>query len=241
MHFQNCQARNLINDTHWTRSIKFVSILSLALVSASVAGSFFKANYPLKVINIKPVGTDEITAENRIFRAYPGLEYKIRPGVKGGLFPYRFQLKNAPAGMVIDPSTGEVTWSNPSGDATPTLSVRDQENTLFETSWTIHTNASDFIFIDSSHGNDSQGDGTQAKPFKSFDKILNETYGKKAIYFRQGTYRFSAANAEFSNKPKIWIAYPGEQVTIDMPQFLSGNMTNLYLDGMTFTNTNPAS
>ena len=54
----------------------------------------YSANYPLAIINIRPAGTGDpaIGENNRIFRAYPGIEYNIRVGVIGGEYPYVFKL-----------------------------------------------------------------------------------------------------------------------------------------------------
>ncbi|MCE9638039.1 MAG: IPT/TIG domain-containing protein, partial [Planctomycetes bacterium] len=83
------------------------------------------AHHPLEITNIKPSGAGGLDAQNRIFRAYPGIPYVIRAAVMGGSFPYTFSLSNVPAGMTVDARTGEVSWPNPTADATPTITVVD--------------------------------------------------------------------------------------------------------------------
>jgi hypothetical protein len=66
--------------------IIFVLIIVFNLISA--------ANYPLEIINIKPSGTGNpvISDYNRIFRAYPSLEYNIKAAVIGGMYPFIIHL-----------------------------------------------------------------------------------------------------------------------------------------------------
>src|SRR5688572_17024316 len=75
--------------------------LFLFLINASAQA----ANYPLELVSPRAAGSSPssgqpaISANNRIFWAYPGIEYNIRATVIGGKYPYRFALSNAPTGM----------------------------------------------------------------------------------------------------------------------------------------------
>jgi hypothetical protein len=199
----------------------------------------FAANYPLEIINIKPLGTDGMTEANRIFRAYPGIEYNIRAAVVGGAYPYVFTLQNAPAGMTIHPATGEVSWANPQADAAPTLLVRDAEGTQVSASWTINTTTIGFRFIDAVNGTHALGNGciencgagAIANPWRTISDMFEgnrdlATYAGEFLYFRAGTYfvtdmaRGSIGTdwerVEFpATKPVVWMAYPGENPVID--------------------------
>ena len=79
-------------------------VLGCALAIMSLAQPSFAANYPLELTNIGP----SLASNNRIYRAYPGLEYNIRAAVIGGDYPYSFTLSNAPAGMTINAQTGPI-------------------------------------------------------------------------------------------------------------------------------------
>src|SRR5687768_828694 len=94
-----------------------VRILAMSLVAAAamaMSTSSLAANYSLELVSPRAAGTtpssgsDAISAQNRIFRAYPGIAYNIRAVVVGGAYPFTFTLGNAPAGMTIDAATGEV-------------------------------------------------------------------------------------------------------------------------------------
>jgi hypothetical protein len=105
----------------------------------------------LEITNIKPAGTGDpvIPSTNRIFRAYPGIEYNIRAAVIGGTYPYTYSLNNAPEGMTINSRTGEIVWPNPQLDASDIqLSVKDSENTTVSTAWSITVSANGFLFVD---------------------------------------------------------------------------------------------
>jgi len=45
-----------------------------------------------------------------IDKAYPGIEYNYRLGVRGGEYPYTFSIVTAPSGMTIESHTGTITW-----------------------------------------------------------------------------------------------------------------------------------
>ena len=62
-----------------------------------------------------------------LLKAYPGIEYNIRPAIKGGTFPYAFTLEASPRGMNIDAAKGTVTWTAPKTGGTHkvAITVRD--------------------------------------------------------------------------------------------------------------------
>lgn len=198
------------------------------------------ANYPLEVINIKPAGTGEpaIPSTNRIFRAYPGVEYNIRPAVIGGTFPFSFSLSNAPQGMSINPTTGEIVWVNPQSSSGPVkLSVQDSEGSVVNTSWTVNVGTQGFVFVDANYTGVS--DGSIGKPFKRLNEAVESTGSPSdIIYFRQGSYTIEGAQEtgfSLNSKSGIWLGYPGETVSID------GNRkwiyaTTVYFDNIRFGN-----
>ena len=217
--------------------------------------------YPLEITNIKPQGTGDIPISqyNRIFRAYPGIVYNIRPSVIGGLYPYTFSLENAPSGMSINTTTGEITWT-PSQSlegtvAGPiTLTVRDSEGNEANTSWSINITKQDFYFVDSSVPDG--GDGSIENPWNGWEDfyfgINDETYDGAIKYFKNGTYhlpsQYASGEAVGSKRlylrhhPRAYIAYPGDTVYFDegypsdpihlIPDYNS----NYYFEGIHFIN-----
>ncbi|HEX7011762.1 MAG TPA: Ig domain-containing protein [Steroidobacteraceae bacterium] len=230
-----------------------------------IAGPALAANYPLELVSPRAVGTAPasgnaaITAGNRIFKAYPGIEYNIRAVVVGGEYPYTFSLSNAPSGMTIDSRTGEITWPNPTGSSvTPTITVRDAEGTVRSSPWTITVTTEGFWFVDAVNGSPS-GNGTINSPWRTISNMANAS-GPRAgdiVYFRNGTYnvldmpRTSVGSpwerVEFpESKPNIWIAYPNERPVIDFGFNQSSGQpgalirldgNNLYVDGFETRNT----
>lgn len=240
-------------------------LAALALISAVfVAGPSFAANYPLELVSPRAEGTAPatgnaaITAGNRIFKAYPGIEYNIRAVVIGGTYPYSFALSNAPTGMTINPDTGEIRWLNPSGSsATPTISVTDAEGTQRSSPWTIAVTTSGFKFVDAINGSAS-GNGTISSPWRTISDVANASSAVRGdiVYFRNGVYNTNGMprssvgsvweRVEIAeNRPNAWIAYPGERPTLDfgfVPNSATGALvrldhTNLYIDGFETRNS----
>lgn len=223
-------------------------ITTLAFLLPGMAGA---ANYPLQLMHPRAVGTTSepggpaINEHHRIFWAYPGLDYNIRAAVIGGVFPYTYALSNAPAGMTIDRITGTISWANPpaGAQATPTLTVTDQEGTVVSSPWTIRVDARRFLFVDAVNGRDfdaaSPGTGTVDNPFRRIRDIYSgstpaaktiDTHVHKIVYFKQGNYYidgyledvgaydgYSLGRMAMSDgiKPVAWLAYPGQTPTID--------------------------
>jgi len=208
----------------------------------------FAANYPLELISPRAAGSSPTTGQpaisgnNRIFLAYPGIEYNIRAAVIGGAYPFTFSLSNAPSGMTINATTGEIVWTSPPNGAavTPTITVTDTEGTTVTASWTITVDPNRFIFLDAVNGREfdvaNPGTGTLANPFRRIrDLYQGDVYDSKRLnahvnkiaYFRQGTYYIDGYLEDAgglslgrmavldSFKPVAWLAYPGETPTID--------------------------
>lgn len=238
---------------------------ALALISAVLAASpALAANYPLELVSPRAAGTAPatgnaaITAGNRIFKAYPGIEYNIRAVVIGGAYPYTFALSGAPAGLTIDSGSGLIRWPNPTGSSvTPTITVTDAEGTQRSSPWTIDVTTAGFKFVDAVNGN-SSGNGSISSPWRTISDMVNASgsVAGDVVYFRNGAYdalnlpRVSAGSVwervEIpSNKPNAWIAYPGETPVIDfgfVPNVRPGAIirfesTNLYVDGFETRNS----
>lgn len=222
------------------------------------------AVYPLELVSPRAVGTapstdagtPTIPSGHRIFKAYPGIEYNIRAVVIGGSYPYTFSLSNAPTGMTINSSTGEISWPNPQANATPTITVRDSDGTELSSSWTITVTTSGFVFVNAAAA--EGGTGSISSPWNTLSDVHASSTSGQIVYFRAGTYstvgisRTSIGSAwervEFSSsKSTQWIAYPGESVTIDQQYAagsdpgatirMTGSITNpCYVDGISFTN-----
>ncbi len=242
------------------RTLRFTAgtLVAAGLMWAQPA---FAANYPLEISNIKPAGTGGLTSNNRIYRAYPGIQYSIRAGVIGGSYPYTFTLSNAPSGMTVD-GRGNITWPNPQGSATPTLTIRDTEGTQISTSWTVTADANAFRFVDAVNGNDANA-GTVSAPWRTFAKVYTSATGSQIVYFRQGTYSTSGIPVQAQDnsvgeeyilwdgvqKSVMWLGYPGDaRPVLDFGYTGNGepyndgtsvprlkiNGPNLYFDGITF-------
>ncbi len=216
-----------------------VLLALIGLFLTATTTPLYAANYQLEILNIKPAGTGSpvIPANNRIFNAYPGIEYNIRAAVTGGMYPYAFALDNAPAGMTINAASGEIVWADPQANAGPiVLTVKDAENTTVSTMWSISVSTSGFLFVDDSYSGTATGSITQ--PFSSIGNLLSKAGSANAndiVYFREGTYRLPSS-VTITSKPQSWIGYPGEKASIDAMGYTLSIYTSFYFDNLTIHN-----
>lgn len=217
--------------------IPIFSVFFYFLLSATA----LSANFPLEIINIKPAGTGSpaIPSTNRIFRAYPGMEYNIRAAVIGGMYPFSYSLSNSPAGMTINSATGEISWPNPqSNSGTITLSVTDAESTTVSTTWAITVSVSGFVFVSTSYSGTENGSITQ--PYSSLANMMsNEQSNPNAIiYFRAGSYTYPSGYSWINELGMSlrWIGYPGETVNVDNADREIVSSGEVYVDSINFSN-----
>jgi hypothetical protein len=244
--------------------VKSKVICGLLVAIASPVAPVLAANYPLELTNIKPAGSPGLDANNRIYRAYPGLEYYIRAAVIGGAYPFTYSLSNAPAGMTVN-GFGVISWPNPSGNANPTLTVRDAEGTQVSATWTINVTTAGFKFIDGVNGRNAAnngcssacGDGTVGNPWRTMSDAYRNTATTDITYWRRGTYQqldltpsgtggWERIDWGTSGRTRIFLAYPGETPVIDFGYNASTRPTppglriggcNVYFDGFETRNS----
>jgi hypothetical protein len=218
-------------------------------------------NYPLEIIQPYP-GLD---TRNRFYKAYPGLAYDVRAAVIGGAYPFSFALDEAPAGMTVDFSTGEIRWPDPVEAGSPhavTLAVTDQAGSRETVSWTITVTTDGFRFLDAERGATvaDGGDGTLERPWRTlrdmyegddYDAKYRDSYRDSFLYFAGGTYATGDAYIEdpsedgtgrmplsTSTKPVVWLALPGQRPTLDLAEgaiAIYGGSDNVYVDGFAVT------
>jgi len=196
-------------------------------------------------------------ANDRWTAAYPGLEYNVRPGVIGGVYPFRYSLNNAPSGMTIDAATGEITWPNPQTTASNiSITVEDTKGTsVTSATWSITVATTRFKFFSPS-GDNTTGDGSLGSPWQTLGKFQSSTSTTTIGIFRTGTFitddcdivdgRSTRWGTALS-RPSIFLAYPGETVVFDHGyvegvsegvefDFVeNGGSPRVYLDGLTHT------
>ncbi|MBA3014367.1 MAG: hypothetical protein FP815_05375 [Desulfobulbaceae bacterium] len=232
------------------KNLLFYVILPLIALLFTLPPPCSAANFPLEITNIKPAGTGTpaIPVTNRIFRAYPGIEYNIRAAVIGGAYPFTYKLENSPAGMTINPKTGEISWPAPKSDSgTITLTVKDSENTTVTTTWAITVTTKGFLFVDASYTGTETGTITQ--PFNSIASLLQKTSAANVTditYFRGGTYTLIQFGSTYSKPGDVtgkygtnlkdsshtWIGYPGETIKINGDGRYMASLLGLYFDSL---------
>ena len=242
------------NNSSFLR-LKLSIFVIVGCVISFYSTSSFGAYYPPRIINIRPAGTSHpniagspvLPSTNRIFRAYPGIEYNIRPAVWGGAYPFTYSLSNAPSGMTINSSTGEISWPNPqSNSGTITLTVTDSDKTVVNAQWAITVSTSGFYFINSNYTGGTTN-GAINTPFKTLLAACTAVKDATAIfYFRNGTYDlfqtyFDDGKAMVIHADRTtaqtWLGYPNETAVI------RGNNTYVYaqygyFDNLTFGTAN---
>lgn len=161
-------------------------------------------------------------------RAYPGVEFNMRPAVTGGTWPYRFSLKAGPDGMIIDERTGTIVWQAPKNEseAKVTIGLTDKAGRTAEQSFIVKVGVEGFHFV--SPGGDDSNPGTFDKPWKTLIRAAQPVAdaAQTTLYLRGGTYLVEnqvAAGEPNVNvlkitdtSPRRWVAWPGERPVIDL-------------------------
>jgi hypothetical protein len=232
--------------------LSVTELLTLVLAIRAISSppqSSGASNYPLEILQPKA----GLTTANRFYKAYPGLEYNVRMGVIGGLWPFNHQLTTAPSGMTINAFTGEITWASPSASGTPysvTATVTDAENTVQTVSWTVLVTTAGFYFADEINGTTRAlgGTGAIANPWKTLDDVFRDAEFGSMVYWRAGNYYMDTDidnNGDDGMRVVIygtqhsgvWLAYPGDTMPIfnqDVAHFWFYLGGALYLDGFHF-------
>ncbi len=171
-------------------------------------------------------------------KAYPGLEYNIRMGVIGGQYPYRYELEQSPSGMTINNYTGEIAWTPDASledtSANVSVIVTDSTDGKIKQNFNINVTKAGFYFV-SPNGNDSSGNGSIGKPWKTMDTAISRAGSDGIVYLRGGLYKgaFTLKSSD-SNK---WIAYPGEKPVLDLDLSTLRPASDFgYIDGLEIIN-----
>jgi hypothetical protein len=204
------------------------------------------SRYTMEILRPKSSGLD---SNDRIYAAYPGLEYNIGAAVIGGVPPFKYELyQNVPDGMSIDINTGWITWTNPQSNATNVgLRVTDTKGTVVESQWSITVSASRFKFIaPPGLGGSDTNLGTFASPWATLNKFKISGGVTGIGVFRTGIYGTLSSGLTNGGEgirwgtnaasPSIFIPYPGESPEIDFEgsqfDFGDGGSTPRgYIDG----------
>lgn len=218
--------------------------LILALLPSLVTAQDHFALEILRPLAIGAAGTG-LDSGNRIYRAYQGMPYIIDATARGGQWPYTYSLTGAPSGMTVEagPCTvatpactaGRITWTDPQAtDSDITLQVCDVDNDCVSATWgvTVSTtgcgSASGWCFVDGDVADG--GDGSISSPYNTIADVWNgSTAADRIMVLRESATPYGVTGMtqttpgdcfqqvawNESTKPVIWLAYPGESVTID--------------------------
>lgn len=169
------------------------------------------------------------------------VQYECPIAIQGGSRPLMFSITAGPPGMTIGgffgaANYGVITWTptaaiSKASPVTVTVHVVNQDGSApLDVTYTLATSTStaDFIFL-SPTGNDSTGNGTFGNPFRSLAKcsgatITTTTFPGARVYLRGGSYAWATqtggvgpgtTGVDLAHHPIVYMAYPGETVTID--------------------------
>jgi hypothetical protein len=209
------------------------------------SGYFEDENLPMLLTYPRPDSETNSFARHR--NQYPDIEYRIPVAVRGGAYPFKYELVSAPNGALIGSTLisngtkleshadyGVISWT-PTVDGTYdfTVKVTDQNGSSVQVSWKVLVDKSNWVFIDDNSA--SGGDGSINNPFNSLSDI--EGIGNdKLVILREGTHNVpknTSANFTFqSNDPRTYIGYPDENVILNF----SSSKFNASFDDFYFGN-----
>lgn len=242
------------------RRILGIVVLVILYASSALAQSFSLQMIRPAAIGAAGTGLDD---DDTWYWAAPGVPYVRQAGVRGLGWPLTFSLVNAPSGMTVKNAglnetcgrpengithvrCGEVTWPNPTADATNiqlcatnTLSVQVCKT------WSITVTTSGWIYADASGGspapvNGGSGTGAIGTPYQTLEDLYDASGANSRCVFRGSnnpasprTYtinanlRAVAANQNDVNGEErivwnqiarcvTWMVYPGEYAKVDV-------------------------
>ena len=174
----------------------------LAANQNNLSGNGFnKSGWPLEVLSWD------------IDKAYPGIEYNYRLGVKGGEYPYNFTLVDGPSGMTINKNTGEILWT-PASLLTDdvVIKISDISGKSLVHRFAITSTKTGFYFVDGAKGVDNTNTGSESSPWKTMKYASATADSASYVYVKKGNYNesFTLSN----NKCGRFFAYPGDSVIV---------------------------
>lgn len=246
-----------VTDSLGSSATKTLSLTVNAAASGFLpAGHFVAAKMPMAVVHPRPdtetgafTGTVLSRARLAFFNGTNPVQCEIPLAVQGGARPLVWSVIAGPAGMTVGaahPSIpggtskyGVVTWTptaaiSKASPVTVTIQATDQQLNTLQFSWTMATSSAttDFLFVNSSTGNDSTGNGTFAAPYASLAKVMGTnltqtTFPGSRVYL-SGSFQWPAQTGsvgegggagyytiDSSKVPVVYMALPGSTVTID--------------------------
>lgn len=216
-------------------------------------GHWIPAKMPMVIIAPRPDSETNSWARHR--KQYPGLLYEFPVGVQGGAYPFFFEV-DGPAGMTISSDWNDMTtygillWDNAIPGTHPiTLTVTDHDDNVEQVSWNLVVTTDGHVFVDPNV--ETSGDGSIGSPIKLFSEVMGATRGAnthsgKTMYLRGGTHVVLGPEPggnlqlEQSNKPHVWLGYPGEAVTLDAAAavtLIGSGVHDLFVGGVGMANS----
>ncbi len=148
-----------------------------------------------------------------INKAYPGIEYNYRLGVKGGDYPYEFTLVDGPSGMSINKNSGEIIWK-PAALLIDTVVIKisDINGKSLVHQFAITSTKNGFYFVDGAKGVDNTNSGSESSPWKTMKYAAATADSASYVYVKKGTYNETFTMV--ANKCGRFFAYPGDSVIV---------------------------
>ena len=225
------------------RAVNAAGNSSYATANGTTTASTFQlaaSNYVVSDLTMEiaaPRPDVERSANSRYDFASTEFEYEVPITVKGGSYPFKYEITarsgtaNVATATIGETRTygvgrewlgsanqkdyGVIRWTPLSGDDTKTFSftvrVTDQAANTATVTYTGVVEDSKFIFVQDGV---VSGTGTLASPFEDcIDFWPNEadsTYSDKFVVFRAGNYSAFASSTITSSKPRAYLAFPGD-------------------------------
>ncbi|MEM7604008.1 MAG: hypothetical protein AAF411_01525, partial [Myxococcota bacterium] len=199
---------------------------------------FTPAKMPMDVVAPRPMAE---LSELSVYRyAYAGVRYERPVAVRGGAWPFHYELLRGPMGMRVGafleerdgtlertPDYGVVQWTPPEGSDGDVFDVAvrvtDQEGNALIVEWRIEVDRTRFVFVAPAG---SPGDGTREAPLVGFEALYGSAgdtrFAGRIAVFRGGDYTLvgdpeASGNVRLSGgtSPTAWLAFPDETPVFD--------------------------
>ncbi len=187
----------------------------------------YEGHFDLAAVYPLPDATTNSYARHR--NAYPGVEYQIPVGVRGGEKPYRYDVIVGPTGMTIGNTLTflidrwvfgadyrVVKWTpvtdGPAEDVT--IRVTDQAGSTINLTWTVTPTYTGFLFLDPNVS--AGGTGTLTDPLSNVEEVYTNSVGNEIVYVRGGTLVMdNELLFGTAGYPMSWQNHPDETIVMD--------------------------
>lgn len=180
--------------------------------------------------------------------AHPGIRWEIPIVIQGGAWPFRYELvdnggatglaiggelaRRIDRGFVVHertPDYGRLWWQDPvAGSYSLLVRVHDQGGDHLDVPISLTVGTAGWVFVDADAGNDDTGDGSDAAPFRTIQRIHDGgmAFADHRVYLSgvvpmDGNHPsgdLGINRTDLRHTPAVWVGKPGGNAVLEAYQ-----------------------